>query len=457
MSTDQAPTPASPIQQESSAEGPPEQLLLQRGLDLVNAKRFGDAIVVLKQALPLFQHKHAREQEGEALALLGVSHIALGEYAKAIKIQQRRLRIARELSDRQSEADSLGNVGICYRFLGEHEHAVEHLEKALELARILGDSETELITLSNIIAALAELGDAMRIRTFRQQERAVRQKLQKQRRNSLTGQSAAAAVDAAAAAYAPVTIPPANDESVDAKRRSQSTKPAETSVTATSHDRSASVQHMNPAPVASKRPATTVDASRGAVAGTWGTVSSGGGAWKLDTTAAVNSWRETIVKERKILERPRRIPKQTTPATRASSKPARPVQQRISAPVTATTVKPKPAIAKPPPAPTAPSVPNPTPPPAPAHNTNPSSNASTSQTTSTSITSSHASKHHHHHHHTRSHITSTSRTSSSSARRVIAERINTLEKELEMHRAARASVQQEVNRLKQVAAQRLAS
>jgi tetratricopeptide (TPR) repeat protein len=120
------------------------------GVELWNARRFGEAIDAYQEAVNIYRDMGDRSAEAKALSNLGAGLIGasvLGErqFDEAIAVLGQAAQIFADIGDVQSEAMTTSNLGLALQQAGRLEDAIVPLRTALQLFQQTGDQERESI------------------------------------------------------------------------------------------------------------------------------------------------------------------------------------------------------------------------------------------------------------------------------------------------------------------------
>ena len=132
------PAAAAPLHQAGDPEAQADQHFAS-GRDYLSVKDFAAALQELEQALSLY--RTAKNQEGEAMALLnlGYAYRGLGDDATAIKQFEQALALFQELKYQASEAVTLDALGWSELWSGHPDSALTHFEAAVPLYEALNE------------------------------------------------------------------------------------------------------------------------------------------------------------------------------------------------------------------------------------------------------------------------------------------------------------------------------
>ena len=106
-----------------------------------------------QQALSIYREMGSRLGEEKTLNDLGIVSGDRGEYDQAGAYFRESLALIREIGDRLEEASTLSNLGLVSYYLGEYAQAQVHFQASLAIKREIGDRLGEAIALANLGAA----------------------------------------------------------------------------------------------------------------------------------------------------------------------------------------------------------------------------------------------------------------------------------------------------------------
>lgn len=138
------------LQSELGLEADLAETIRYRGLLLLDAKEYQDAIISLHWSLTL--HQKVRNYRGEAQVLsdLGDAHYSLTEYREAISFHERSINLNIKIGNYQNEAKSLNKLGLTYHKFRKHKNALVLNERSLKVQREIGDREGKSRSLCNM-------------------------------------------------------------------------------------------------------------------------------------------------------------------------------------------------------------------------------------------------------------------------------------------------------------------
>ena len=132
--------------------------LLSLGMAKLNVRRYGEAIVYLRQSQRISRSITWRECEAAALGNLGSAHSELGEITQAVEAYRNAFVINDDLGRSFGRANNLGNLGLLQLRLGQFHAAAEHLEQGAATMHELDSRHSHAIFIHGLGQAERHLG-----------------------------------------------------------------------------------------------------------------------------------------------------------------------------------------------------------------------------------------------------------------------------------------------------------
>ena len=126
------------------------EALYQRGVDLTTAKLFDSALVVLNQALDLFQLQGDSSGLGDVYYSRGIVHLTQEGFEVALRDFQEAFGILEAVGNLEKQASAIRRVGTCYARMGDFALGLENFQKALHIYKVLGDTLWQARIIFNI-------------------------------------------------------------------------------------------------------------------------------------------------------------------------------------------------------------------------------------------------------------------------------------------------------------------
>jgi tetratricopeptide (TPR) repeat protein len=151
------------------------QRLFDDAVELVNAKRYGEAASKFEETLPYLKADSDRTGEASVLNNVGVSHALGGDHVKAGEYYERSLEVAKEVGDDAAQAAAFYNLGVsAYKLDKDPAVILDYYNSALDLYRRLGNRSGEADTLFNIGEVYQWTGASDKAKEYYRQSLAVR-------------------------------------------------------------------------------------------------------------------------------------------------------------------------------------------------------------------------------------------------------------------------------------------
>ena len=147
---------------------------------------FGQAQILLDQALPVHRARGDRRSEGMCLGQSAIIAKRTARLADARDLYERALAIHLELGDRRLAAGVLGNLANVDMEQGEFEVAEERLNRSLRMHREIGQHGTVGLRLGNLGNLHQLRGDLDQARAFHRQALVIHRELGRRRLEALT-------------------------------------------------------------------------------------------------------------------------------------------------------------------------------------------------------------------------------------------------------------------------------
>jgi len=108
------------------------------------------AIILAEQELQLAIKAKAKNYEGKALNIIGISFNNKGNYLKALDYYLKVLKVREEIKDKQGIGSCYGNIGLVYWYQSDYPKALEYHLKSLKIKEETGDKKGTGLCYSNI-------------------------------------------------------------------------------------------------------------------------------------------------------------------------------------------------------------------------------------------------------------------------------------------------------------------
>ncbi|MEP7286606.1 MAG: tetratricopeptide repeat protein [Chloroflexota bacterium] len=97
-------------------------------------KQYREAILMLEQALAIFNRENRSDYASRVLGSFGAARKGLQQWDSARNYYEQALKLARQNSDRSGEAAYLNSLGLIYNRLNQRDQAIIHYRQALNIA-----------------------------------------------------------------------------------------------------------------------------------------------------------------------------------------------------------------------------------------------------------------------------------------------------------------------------------
>ncbi|RYZ79256.1 MAG: tetratricopeptide repeat protein, partial [Proteobacteria bacterium] len=148
-------------------------------------KRYEEALVCLKQLLPLYQKNKDQKSEAEALRAICNIYGQLHLDEEGIPYLKQWLAVSQEIKDQKNEADALHLIGSVYFQLSMYEEALQYLNQALLLSQAIKDRTKEGLILNHLALTHQFLGRPRQALVFYNQALLLFQELKDRDREAL--------------------------------------------------------------------------------------------------------------------------------------------------------------------------------------------------------------------------------------------------------------------------------
>lgn len=127
---------------------------------------YEEEILLLTEALSLFEALADLSGQATVLYLLGSAYWTLGNYYDSLERILKSIELCEQINERFSLAKAWNIVGLVYQSIGNLTEALEYYLKSLQIYEELGDKRGQGDTLSNSCEAAFELGDCEQALAF---------------------------------------------------------------------------------------------------------------------------------------------------------------------------------------------------------------------------------------------------------------------------------------------------